>query len=425
MKTNNLSAIANKDKIPFSKGYSLVASLNVPEWFLKFKRLGFETYLKNYNSVNSEVKNFIEKDDFKLLDFDVLPSLDMFLKYQMPDVEAYTIVIVNGRYYSDFSTDEELPFSVFSDGIACSLNDDSEFLDGKLKCDDNALVALNSAYLSNGVVIDIADGEKLLKPIHIISIVISDDEKFFVNPRIFVNVGKNISVDIIESNLSFDEKYFENKVCQFNIGKNSNVNHYKYYNVSGNSLLAENNFFNIETSSKFNQAVFYKKAGVVNSFYEFDVKNRASAESNISLFAKLKENFDMTVHIKHKEDDATSNVSLFATLDDEARVNFTTSVECEKNVKGIDTKQLSKMLINSSRAVGRIKPFQNIASEKVKAYHGAVMSGIQENDLFFLESRGIDRDTAKNLILKSCLCGMLQKIYDEKIYDVFYNLICL
>ena len=259
----------------------------------------------------------------------------------------------------------------------------------------------------------------------IISIIISDDEKLFINPRVFVNVGKNVSVDIIESNLSFDEKYFENKVCQFVMGSGSTVNSYRYYNISDNSLSVSNDYFDIGNNSKFNQTVFFKKAGIVNSLYEFDVKKNACAVANISLAAKLKENFDMTAVIKHGEDDAESNVSLFATLDDDARVNFTTSVECAKNVKGIDTKQLSRMLFNSPNTYGRIKPLQNISSEKVKAYHGAVMSGILENDLFFLESRGIDKDIAKNLILKSCLCSILQNIYNEKIYDAFYNLIWL
>ena len=425
MMKNNFSSVENKDNIPFSKGYNLVASLSVPEWFLKFKRFGFESYLRKYNSINPDIKKVISENNFEVPKILSLPSLEMLLKYQMIDVEAYTVILVNGRYCSELSIEEELPFSVFSDGISFSLNDDSEFLNGKLKCDDNALVSLNSAYLSNGVIIDIADGEKLLKPIHIISIVISDDENIFINPRVFVRVGKNVSVDIIESNLSFDEKYFENRVCQFVIGSKSVVNDYRYFNVSKNSLLVENNFFDIADDSVLNQVVFSKQSGVFNAYYEYDISQNADVESVMSVVGKNDGKTDIVAKLKHNKDDGKSNVSLFATLDDRAKAFFETSVECVKDIKDVNTKQLSKIILNSVNASGRIKPLQNIASEKVKAFHGAVVSGVSKDDLFFLESRGIKENVARALILKACLANILPNIHNEKIYDAFYNLILL
>ncbi len=425
MMKSNFSMIENDGHIPFAKEYSLLASSSFPEWFLKFKRQGFESYLKNYETINPFILNFISGDDFKHPLCDVAPSFDIMLKYPMLDVEAYTIVIVNGRYSSELSSEEELPFSIFSDGILCSLNDDADFLDDKLRCDDNALVALNSAYLSNGIVVDVADNTKLEKPIHIISIVCSDTQKLFVNPRIVVKVGKNSFVDIIESNFSLDEKYFENKVCQFDIGENSFVNHYRYYNVSQNSCMAENNFFNISDYAKFNQAVFIKQMGIFRSFYQFDAEKETKFDSILSVDAKNKENSDISFLIKHNKDDAVSNVSLFATVNDEADVNFMTSVQCANGTSGVDTAQISRILLNSPNAKGRIKPLQDIWSEKVKAYHGAVISGVDKKDLFFLESRGIDTESAKILVLKSCLANILQNIHNEKISDAFYNLIWL
>lgn len=425
MMKNNFSMVENIKTIPFANGYSLLANGDFPEWFLKFKRRAFETYLKNYDAIDPEVKKFISKDDFVQPRFDIAPSFDVLLKYKMLDVEAYTIILVNGRYCPELSIEEELPFSVFSDGIAYSLTDDKKFLEGQLKCDDNPLLALNSSYLSNGVVVDIESGTKISKPIHIISIVFDDSDKLFVNTRIFVNIGDNVSVDIIESNFSLDEKYFENKVCQFNIGKNSDVRHYKYFDVSKNSCVVENNFCELDNCARFNQVAFAKKMGLFKNYYQYDVAKKSELNSVMAVDANDDMCADVSAIIKHKNDDGISNVSLFATVNDRADVNFTTSVECVNGISGVQTNQISRILLNSMEARGRIKPLQNIWSEKIKAYHGAVVSGVDKKDLFFLESRGFDEKSAKNLILRSCLANILQNIHNEEIYSAFYNLIWL
>ena len=425
MTKNNLSMVDKGVTIPFTNGYSLFADAKNPEWFLKFKRKAFESYLKQYDLIDGKVKNFISADEFCEVDINLFPSLDMLSKYPMLDVEAYTMVLVNGRYCPELSSEEELPFSVFSDGMGLSLSDDGDFLNEKLKCDENPLVALNSAYLSNGIVIDIEKDTKLSKPIHIVSIVCGDDDKFFLNPRVFVNVGENASVDIIESNLSMDEKYFENKVLQFNIGKNSFVNHYRYFNVSKNSLVTENDFFDLGDGAELNQISFAKNLGFLNKVYDFSIGESAKLSSLVSVDTKSKNIVDIDAVIRHLKDGGKSDVSLFAVANDEAEVNFKTSVECVKNISGINTNQISRIILNSLKASGRIKPLQNIASEKVKAYHGAVVSGVNPKDLFFLESRGLDEQEAKDLVLKSCLANILQNIHNEKIYDAFYNLIWL
>ena len=424
MNKNNLFLLSKNDEIPFVEKYSLVASGDLPQWFLKFRRQGIESYIKNYSLINPDVVKFFCENDFSVLKFDDFPTFDMMLKYPMLDIDAYTIVLVNGKYCEELSSEDEFPFSVFSDGIVGVVNDYPELLEKRLKCDDNALVALNSAYFSNGIVIDIADGEKLLKPIHIVSIV-SCDEKNFINPRVIVNVGNNVSVDIIESNFSVDEKYFENRVCQFFIGKNSVVNDYKYYSVSGNSLMVENNFFDVKDGAKLNQIVFSKNAGAFYNYFNFNMGIATNLDFVSSVYGKKKENFNVDVSIKHFEDNSKSKASLFGVADENSKIYFTTSVECSKNVNNIDTKQISKIILNSDNALGRIKPLQNIYSEGVKAYHGAVVSGIKVSDLFFLESRGMKKNEAELLILKSYLANILQNIHNEKIYDTFYNLIWL
>ncbi len=425
---NNFTMIEDNEKIPFTAGYHILSSVDIPQWIVKFRRAGMESYTKNFASFcfNSRIKDFIKDDDFELKPVDVFPSLDSLLKYRLLDIEAYTLVLINGKYSPDLSYEDELPFSVFSDSIDFSLRDDSEFLNQKLVLDDNSFIALNSAYLSDGIVLEIADGEKLSKPIHIISIITTQNEKIFFNPRVFVKVGDNVNVDIIESNLSFDcEKYFENRVSQFVIGKNSVVNDYKITDVSFDSLFVENNIFNLDDNAEFNQVSFNSRFGnyfIKNISY---IEKNASFKSFSSFEAKKNSMLDCDCILNHIGDMGESDVRLFSVALDESDVSFKTEVNTKSCLNGVKTSQESRVLLMSDKAKARIKPFQKIASEKVKAFHGAVISGITSAELFFLQTRGISEDNAKLLLMKACLANVLQNIKDVKIYDEFFKLIWL
>ena len=431
MVDSKFTTVQNTENIPFTAGYRLVAVENLPQWIVRFARLGMEGYIKSFDKIreNKKIYDFISSDDFARVgakSVDVFPSIETLLKYPDFDVESYTLVLINGKYCADLSDEDDLPFSVFSDGIGLSVSDDEEFLKDKLICDANPYVALNSAYFSSGVVIDVGDGEKLCKPIHIISITTTAGDKIFTNPRVFVRLGNDASVDLVESNLSLDdEKYFDNKVVQLSVGKNSVLNHYKFYNVSQKSAVVENNFIDVSAGSRVNEVCFVRRAGIMSVKSQFNIDERAEVKSVSSVNSMVGSDVDVDVLLCHNGENSDSNVCLYSVVSGGAKTFFKTNVDCRPLVCGVNTSQVSRILLADSTAVGRIKPFQTIEAEKVRAFHGAVVSGVSEEDLFFLQSRGIDEGDAKQLIYRSCLANILQNVKDEKFYDEFLRLLWL
>ena len=84
---NNFTMIEDNEKIPFTAGYHILSSVDIPQWIVKFRRAGMESYTKNFASFgfNSRIKDFIKDDDFELKPVDVFPSLDSLLKYRLLD----------------------------------------------------------------------------------------------------------------------------------------------------------------------------------------------------------------------------------------------------------------------------------------------------------------------------------------------------
>jgi FeS assembly protein SufD len=89
-----------------------------------------------------------------------------------------------------------------------------------------------------------------------------------------------------------------------------------------------------------------------------------------------------------------------ALVDDQAHSVFNGSVQVPRLAQGTDAAQLSRHLLLSSRARVDTKPELEIVADDVRCSHGATVSSLADDELFYLQSRGIDRDRASSLLMR-------------------------
>ncbi|MDE6224154.1 MAG: SufD family Fe-S cluster assembly protein, partial [Alphaproteobacteria bacterium] len=123
--------------------------------------------------------------------------------------------------------------------------------------------------------------------------------------------------------------------------------------------------------------------------------------------------------ISHIASNSSSNVEFVGVANDNSNISFSTLLNTSALLDNIKTNQLSKILLLSENANGFIKPFQSIYSQNVSAFHGATVSGIKNDDLFFLNTRGINEYEAKNIIYKSYLLSAFSSIKNSLVLDEF------
>ncbi len=353
--------------------------------------LFFDDFKKNIT--NKSVINFINSGDFVFPDGKKVP-VDIKLKGNIFfDLDTYNIVFVNGFFDAGLSS-FDLSIKV------------------KNLQEDNI----------NKEIINIT--KSLDKPVNIIFITFSNEKKkLVILPNIEINIDNNVKVDFIINNLDImSRKYFENKNFHMNIGKNSEVNFYNYYNGKIGSCLIENNFITVGESSKINIISITNTENILSKKTVFDISKNSEILYNSSFCVTHKGNVSDDILLNHFENDANSNINSYAVAFDSSNVYFKTNVICKKNTKDITTTQVSKILLEGDKATGKIEPLQTISTEKISALHGATISGISNTELFFLESRGIDNQTAKNMIYNSYLQTPLLFIKNEKIYECFASI---
>ena len=426
MFNNKFKLIKNKTHIPFIPDYEDFESLGFYPWVFQFKRGALDKYKRSFDkkNINPFVLNFILNNHFVLEKSVELPSLQTLLKYKTFDVEAYTLVLINGVYVGEISDEGDLPFSVYSDGVFNCLVDNPDFLQNRVSQGEDLFYLLNSAYLNDGLILKIEDGEVLDKPIHIISINIKKDKPIFFNPRIYIEIGEGAKVDLLQSTLSFDEDvFFENRVMEINLKDGAILNHYRFYNNSHNSLLIENDIVSCGTKSSYNNFSLSKNVGIVDLKFNFNLWDNVNLNSNAAVFTSKSDNVSMSANISHHASSSSSSVNFYGVADEESKIAFDTNLTASSLIFDVDTKQLSKILLMNEKSAGKIKPFQSIYSENVSAFHGAVVSGVKNDDLFFLQSRGIDYNDSMNLIKNSFILSLFSSIDNQDIKEEFFKLL--
>lgn len=419
-----LTVVDKKKDIPFVSDCKNLDTAGFYPWALTFRRNAMDTYENSFDksSIRSDIAEFIfkHKSEFNITREKLVPNLETLFKYKTFDMEAYTIVLINGKYIPEISAEEDLPFSIYSDGLHNCLIDNPEFLQNRLFIGKDLFVRLNSAYLSDGIVLRVAKGESLSKPVHIISLCLSDEGIVFSTPRIVIELEERAKLDLLESTLSLSSvKCFENKVLQIDLKTGAELNHYRYTNCSSDIVSVERDFVECGDMATYNMFNSVVKSGIQDVQYNFNILNSANVNAYTSLHCSGDKQREFVANISHIGSNGNSDVQFFGVADDSSRVSFETGLSTSALLDGIKTSQLSKILLMSENSAGKIKPFQSIYSQNVSAFHGATISGIRDEDLFFLKSRGIDDKLAREIIYKSFLSGCFGSIKNSLVFDEF------
>ncbi|MDR1476765.1 MAG: SufD family Fe-S cluster assembly protein [Rickettsiales bacterium] len=429
MRERLFSVVKENSDIPFVEGYSVRAADRMPQWALQFKRRGMEEYKKSFAAaaadVNPKILKFISENRFaRPHPPESLPDLESLLAMPMFDVRAHAIVFVDGIYFGALSTEEDLPFSVYNDSLLNTLVDNPDELEGKLSEGDGLFRKLNNAYLTDGVVLKIADGEKLDLPIHVIHVATSVSPSAFFNPRGYIEIGRGASAHLIGSHVYFSGvKCFNNRVLDVRLMEGASLKVDSFYSVSAESCFVENISVEVGNRADFSYHSYVEKAGLIDWKLDVSLGEKASAIADIAADASGGADVSYEIGMSHAGYESSSSARLAAAASDGASVRFATPLSSSRGISGARAEQNSRIILASPDASGRIEPRQAVASEGVKATHGAAVGGFDREALFFLESRGLAADEARALLKKSMFMSAFSDIGDGVLASAYEKLV--
>lgn len=169
-----------------------------------------------------------------------------------------------------------------------------------------------------------------------------------------------------------------------------------------------NRFFNI-TESKLIPILWDGKDKEIN--YDIVLKKAGTQLTLLGLLLGNDDNqLQININVTHSAPDTKSEIILKGVLKDTSKVNFEGLVKIEKGAKGTNTWLATHLLILSDQAKGRATPSLEILENDIKAGHAATVGKVNDMEMFYLQSRGLSTQKAKDLIVQGFLSSILQRL---------------
>lgn len=118
----------------------------------------------------------------------------------------------------------------------------------------------------------------------------------------------------------------------------------------------------------------------------------------------------ININVIHAAPNTKSEVVFKGVLRDRSKIDFKGLIKIEKGAKGTDTWLAAHLLILSDQAKGKVTPSLEILENDIKAGHVATVGKVSDMEMFYLQSRGLSKTQAKNLIVQGFLSSVLQRL---------------
>ncbi len=327
-------------------------------------------------------------------------------------IDAHWILIENGIVSPASLHELE---SLTGDGVAVSsLADDVGNVSIAV---DDPMSALNAALLRDGLRLEVAAGAAPGKPIGLLLI---DDGSVAVSQmRILIEVGKNAKLGIVECAMSAgDGPQFANTVTQAEIGDGGElrfvrIQQRRQMHLNVNRFVAE-----LGRDAVLDYNNFEFGGGLARNDIVADIARPGASVSLRGLYlASGRQHIDNHTRVDHRVGPATSEEEYRGILNGRARCVFNGKAVVHKGADGTDADQSNHNLLLSDKAEIDTKPELEIYADEVKCSHGATVGQLDKAALFYLRSRGLDKDAATQVLTRAFASAILGKLAIEECHD--------
>jgi Fe-S cluster assembly protein SufD len=331
------------------------------------------------------------------------------------DPRACRLVFVNGRPAPALSSAGALPKDVQAGSLALALAGDASVLEPHLAryagFEKHAFVALNTAFFGDGAFVRIPKGVVVEDPIHLVFVSAGGAQPAVTHPRVLVLAERESQVTLVESYIGAgDQLYFTNAVTEIVGGEGSFVDHYKLQLERGQAFHIGTVQAQQGRGANFSSHSISLGGALVRNDSNAVLSEGAEVTLNGFYLAAGRQHVDNHISVDHARPHGTSHELYKGILDGKATAVFNGKILVRKDAQKTDAKQTNKNLVLSEDAVINTKPELQIYADDVRCTHGATIGQLDAEGIFYLQSRGIGKAEARELLTYAFARDVIDRI---------------
>ena len=353
-------------------------------------------------------------------DYSLFPNKEASLdyadikKYLIHQIDAYRVIFIDGVYSSHLSQTTHDKFDVCL--MSSVLNNPKyaaviEAYYNKLAGKDS-LTSLNTAFAREGAYIHIPKNIAVNKPIEIVYFSTGSEAAMMVQPRNLVVVDENSQVQIIERHQSLTENtVLTNSVTEIFADKRALVDYYKIQNDKQSASLIDHTNVQQQTNSEVRLHTFsFGGALTRNNLNFFQRGEHCNSLLNGVTIIGDKQHVDHSTLVHHTAPNCESYQEYKQIFDDRAVGVFNGKVLVDKIAQKINAFQQNNNILVSDKSTINAKPQLEIFADDVRCSHGCTIGQLDEQALFYMQSRGIGKKEARALLMFAFANSVLESV---------------
>ncbi|MGJ4894041.1 Fe-S cluster assembly protein SufD [Bradyrhizobium oligotrophicum] len=283
---------------------------------------------------------------------------------------------------------------------------------------NDAMVLLNGALATDGVLISVADGAKLSHPLQIIHIATASQASRA--SRSHLSVGNGAQATLIESAIAADDAsgYQANDAVVVSLGDDAALSTIRLMRDASDAVNITSARYEVGARSKLN-LFNMTTGGAVSRLQGFITLKGEGSELIVNGVNLLrdKQHGDLTLVVDHAVPGCTSRENFRAVLDDRAHSVFQGRIIVRPHAQKTDGKMMTRALLLSDEAEADSKPELEIFADDVSCGHGATAGALDDSLLFYLQARGLPEKQAQALLIQAFVGEAIEAIEDDALRE--------
>ncbi|HWE95912.1 MAG TPA: Fe-S cluster assembly protein SufD [Tepidisphaeraceae bacterium] len=334
---------------------------------------------------------------------------------------AVELVFVNGHYAPHLSRPAKLPRGARAGSLADALESDDAALEPHLAryadVVKNPFVALNAGFIRDGAFVHVPRGATVEKPIHLLFVSTPSREPAVAHPRVLVVAEEGTQATVVESYVGGGKGvYFTNAVTEIVAAPGSRIDHCKlqqenleaFHVATMQVQLGRDSHF-VSHSASIGSRLTRNDLNVVMA------GEHADATVNGLVLATGEQHIDNHTLLDHAQPNCPSHELYKHVLGAKSVGVFKGRILVRQAAQKTDSKQTSKALLLSDDATMHSMPALEIYADDVKCTHGSSLGPVDEEQVFYLRTRGVGLEAARHLMTYAFAADITRRIRVEPV----------
>lgn len=339
--------------------------------------------------------------------------------------DAVTLVFVNGQLNYDLSEMTSLPMGVTIAPLsqAASMLTTAQEAELKKSATQGSLTAANTAFLTDGYVLRVAEGQNIQTPVELVFLATGGQQA--INLKTFITVGKGSTLELSEVyHSTSDEAYWHNSVTHIDLAENAQLHFTRKQDEGTEAFHTAEVHTTLKRDASFYGFLANLGGKIARTLFDSTSQgpNTSVNLAGFSLTSKG-QHHNTSTHTLHTVPHTNANQTFRNVVAAGGHSVFMGKYHVLAEAQQTDAAMLNQNLLLAPAAKADSKPELEIYADDVKCSHGASTGKLDETALFYMRTRGIDTPTAMAMLTEGFIDDLLNALPNKQAKDRLHDAI--